>query len=305
MTQSDEESDDYTVEEEPERYHVEGLHRGGKKGADAGPFFGDIEQMRVGQAEWPGKTDAGLIAGSREDPILFGGVGYPLLSDLALGNVIAYHVADWELPGVAVADFSHTPVAAYQTISAAEYESVVLVGADNRGAEPNDGQPSDNPGAIHEFGPDEVDIPEDRMTELVGQGAMGLNTLNNVIIIMRAFDGFPDDVTVIGVEPEYDSWGMNVTEFTEPVEAAMEEVFDRILLTLKEKVEAADTDIPGGSAALEEAVEAVEIEDPLDVPELEEELGATELEEALETAEPDGAPETDGAAEDADGDDLS
>lgn len=206
---------------ESERYHIEGEHRSGETES---LFSGSNEVI---QGESFG-TSPGLIAGDRSDPVLLAGVGYPLLGDLALGSVVAYRAAKWDLPGVAVADCSHTPVAAYQTITETDYEVVLLVGTDKRGAELNDGTPSDNPGAIHEYGPESIDIPDDRIKDLVGQGAMGLNTLENVIIVTKALGEFPDQTHVIAVEPAYDSWGMNVDEFTDPVDDALEEVLDRV-----------------------------------------------------------------------------
>lgn len=211
---------------DPERFHIEGEHRSG----DAGPLDG-VSAASRGESFG---TNAGLVAGDRDDPVLVAGVGYPLLADMALGTVAAYRVAEWDLPGVAVADCSHTPVAAYQTITEADYEAVLLVGAEKRGGEINDGHPSEDPGAVHEYGPGDVAVPDDdAITELVGQTAMGLNTLENVVVVTRALGEFPDRTRVLAVEPAYDSWGMNVDEFSDPVEAALEEVLERSLSFLE------------------------------------------------------------------------
>ena len=209
---------------DPERYHVRGEHRADEDGER--PLFAGVTGASYGESFG---TEAGLIAGTSEDPVLVAGVGYPLLSDLAFGTVVAHLVADWDLPGVAVADLSHTPVAAYQTISAGDYETVLLVGAEKRGGDLNDGTPSADPGAIHEYAPDAVELPEDGLTELVGQTAMGFNTLENVVIVTRAFGSFPEETGVIAVEPAYDSWGMAVDEFSGPVDEAFDEVVARLL----------------------------------------------------------------------------
>ena len=76
-------------------------------------------------------------------------------------------------------------------------------------------------------------MPDDRIADLVGQTAMGLNTLENVVVVTKALGEFPDRTKVLGVEPAYDSWGMTVEEFTDPVEAAREEVLDRTLSFLE------------------------------------------------------------------------
>lgn len=210
---------------------------GSKEGAgSSGRLFGTLaggEHVDATGAA-TGAAEPGLIAGSPDDPVLVAGVGYPLLSDLAFGTVVAQVVASWQLPGVAVADMSHTPVAAYQTITAGEYEQVVIVGAEKRGGEVNDGDPSMDPGAIHEYSPSAVSMPSDSLTALVGQTAMGLNTVENVVVVTRALGSFPTDARVITVEPAYDSWGMPVHEFSDPVQAAFEPVLTRILDQLED-----------------------------------------------------------------------
>lgn len=226
MTDTDQDGRD-----EPERHHIRGDHRAPED--EDRPLFASVTEPRHGESFG---TEAGLIAGTGEAPVLVAGVGYPLLSDLALGTVVAHRVAAWDLPGVAVADLSHTPVAAYQTFSEGEYETILLAGAEKRGGELNDGTPSADPGAVHEYSPDEVTVPDDRLTELVGQTAMGFNTLENVVIVTRAFGSFPEDTTVIAVEPAYDSWGMTVDEFSDPVEAALDETLDRVLAEVRNRL---------------------------------------------------------------------
>lgn len=191
--------------------------------ADAGPLFGD--QFRPGESG----IDAGLIAGEPTDPILVAGVSYPLLGDLAVGTVVAYRVAEWDLPGVAVADCSHTPVAAYQTISNGDHDAVVLVGAEKRGGELNDGTPSESPGAIHEYDVHEYDVPDEQVVERIGESAMGSNTVENVLVVAKTLEGLPDDGWVVTIEPGYDSWGTNVDEFTDPVAEAVDDIYDRVL----------------------------------------------------------------------------
>ncbi len=178
-------------------------------------------------------TDAGLIAGSRSASALVVGVGYPYLSDLAVGNVVADHVAAWGLPDVAVTDCSHTPIAAYQSITAGTYDHVVIVGARKRGDGINTGTESDDPGTIHAYRPDEVDVPDTGLVERVAECAMGSNTVANVVIITQALGEFPEDTLIVDVEPKYDSWGFDVTEFSPPVADALENVLDLLLAHLE------------------------------------------------------------------------
>ncbi|WP_396611347.1 hypothetical protein ACH9L7_14205 [Haloferax sp. S1W] len=190
--------------------------------AETGPLF-DAE-YRPGESG----ADAGLVAGSPEDPVLVAGVGYPLLGDLAIGTVVAYRIAALDLPGVAVADCSNTPVAAYQTISEGDYQTLVLVGAEKRGGELNDGTPSETPGAVHEYDGDAFDVPSEQLADLVGESAMGSNTVENVLVVTRTLGDLPEDTHVLTVEPGYDSWGMTVDEFTDPVAAVLDDVIERV-----------------------------------------------------------------------------
>ena len=205
-----------------------------RDGTESGPLFDEAYR--------PGETDAeaGLVAGDPTDPVLVAGVGYPLLGDLAVGTVVAYRVAGWDLPGVAVADCSHTPVAAYQILTAGDYGTLILVGAEKRGGELNDGTPSEAPGAVHERDVADFAADDDRIVERIGESAMGSNTVENVVAVSRALGDLPADTRVLTVEPGYDSWGMNVDEFTDPVEEALEEVLERVLEHLDDALDGAD-----------------------------------------------------------------
>lgn len=191
--------------------------------AESGPLFG--EAYRPGESG----ENAGLVTGDTDDSVLVAGVGYPLLGDLAIGTVVAYRVAAWELPDVAVADCSNTPVAAYQTITDGDHQHLIVVGPEKRGGELNDGTPSESPGEIHEYTVDDFEAPDDRLVELIGESAMGSNTVENVMIVSDALGDLPADTHVVTVEPGYDSWGMTVDEFTEPVDAVLDEVVERVL----------------------------------------------------------------------------
>lgn len=210
-----------------------------RDGEEAGFFYDEAYK--------PGEVgaEAGIIAGSHHDEVLVTGVGYPLLSDLAFGTVLAYRVADLVIPGVAVADSSHTPIAAYQTLTDGDYHTAIMVGAEKRGEnELNDGNPSENPGRVHEFGAEEYDVPdEEELVDLVGESAMGSNTVENVLVVSRAFGGLPETTHVVTAEVGYDSWGMNVDEFTDPVEAAFDEALDRIIDLIDD---ALDEDVRAG-----------------------------------------------------------
>jgi Ni,Fe-hydrogenase maturation factor len=208
-----------------------------RRGTEA--VFQDRDRPGSGHGTSKGRsfgTDAGLIAGSKDASALVVGVGYPYLSDLAFGNVVADRVARWNLPNVAVADCSHTPIAAYQSITGGTYDHVVIVGARKRGDGLNTGTESENPGAIHTYRPSDITVPTDDLVERIAECAMGSNTVENVVVTTRTLDGFPDDTLVVDVEPKYDSWGFAVGEFSPPVAEALEDVLDLVLNHLETAV---------------------------------------------------------------------
>lgn len=186
-----------------------------------------------------GDADVGLIAGHRDDPVVVCGVGYPSLSDLAFGTVLAYHVAALDIPGVAVADASHTPITAYQTLDEGDYSTAIVVGAEKRGGGVvADGTPSRTPGKIREFDAREYPEPhEEELVNRVAESALGSNTVDNVVHISAGFGALPETTHVVTVEVGYDSWGMNVDEFTDPVNAARETVLDRVVSLIDDALE--------------------------------------------------------------------
>jgi Ni,Fe-hydrogenase maturation factor len=224
---------------EPSEQLFDGRAGSLRDATESGPLFTDA--YRPGESN----EEGGLVAGDSTDPVLVAGVGYPLLGDLALGTVVAYRVAGWDLKGVAVADCSHTPVAAYQTITAGDYESVLLVGTEKRGGDLNDGSPSESPGAIHEYEVADFEVDETDVVQRIGESAMGSNTVENVVVVSEALGELPDDTRIFAVEPGYDSWGMTVDEFTEPVEDALDDMLDRVLAALDDAL--GDVDRPAPS----------------------------------------------------------
>lgn len=230
--------DNTEASDEPADQLFDGRAGSLRDATESGPLFADA--YRPGESNEEGS----LIAGDLTDPVLVAGVGYPLLGDLALGTVVAYRVAEWGLQGVAVADCSHTPVAAYQTITAGDYESVLLVGTEKRGGELNDGSPSETPGAVHEYEVADFEVDEADIVQRIGESAMGSNTIENVVVVSEALGELPEDTRIIAVEPGYDSWGMNVDEFTEPVEDALDDVLDRVLAALDDALGGANRPSP-------------------------------------------------------------
>lgn len=204
--------------------------------AERGQTVSDQPRPGSGHGHSKGRsygTTAGLIAGDRSASQLVVGVGYPYLSDLAVGNVVADRLGKCQLPDVAVADCSHTPIAAYQTITVGEYDTVVVVGARKRGDGLNTGTPSADPGRIHTYPTADVPVPESDIVDRLAECAMGSNTVENVVITTKALGEFPADSTVIDIEPEYDSWGLTVDEFSPSVADRFDDFLDRVLECLE------------------------------------------------------------------------
>lgn len=174
-------------------------------------------------------SESGRIHGTKTDPLFVGGVGYPYLGDLAIGTVVAHRLAEREPEGVAVADLSHTPIASVQTIAEGEHQAVLLVGAEKRGGALNDGEPSEDPGRVRAYDAADVEpVDHDEAVRLLGQGAMGLITVRNVVRIGKALGSLPERTRAITVEPAYDSWGREIETFSEEVEPALEDVIERL-----------------------------------------------------------------------------
>lgn len=200
--------------------------------AERGRTVSDHPRLGSGHGHSKGRsygTTAGLIAGDRSASQLVVGVGYPYLSDLAVGNVVADRLAKYDLSDVAVADCSHTPIAAYQTITVSEYDTVVIAGARKRGDGLNTGTPSDDPGRIRTYPTADISVPENDIVDRLAECAMGSNTVENVVISTKALDEFPPDSTVVDIEPEYDSWGFTVDEFSPAVADSFDDFLNTIL----------------------------------------------------------------------------
>jgi Ni,Fe-hydrogenase maturation factor len=208
------------------------FHQDPQTAAERGHEISDQQSDGSGHGYSKGRsygTAAGLIAGDRTASQLVVGVGYPYLSDLAVGNVVADRAAEWDLPEVAVADCSHTPIAAYQTISKGDYDNVVVVGARKRGDGLNTGSPSDDPGKIHTYSTETVEVPEEDIVNRIAECAMGSNTVENVVIITKALGEFPSGSKIIDIEPKYDSWGYAIEEFSPAVSNSFDQLIELVL----------------------------------------------------------------------------
>lgn len=131
--------------------------------------------------------------------VLVGGVGYRFTRDLAFGPLVVdrLRAAAWP-DGVEVEDLSYAPIAIVQRWQQAPYDRVVLIGAAPRGEEP---------GTLRRFCPSGL-LPDPEETQRrVAEALTGVISLDNLVVVTRAFGALPRDVEVIEVEPHDVGWG--------------------------------------------------------------------------------------------------
>ncbi len=150
-------------------------------------------------------------------PILIAGVGYTCLRDLSFGPVLVDRLKALPWPeGVEIEDLSCSPIAAFHKFTETRYRKIVLVGAVKRGREP---------GTISRYRPDGPLPNEAEIQARIGEGVTGVVSLESILIVCRFFEAMPEDVVVLEVEPEDESWGEG---FTPGVEKALEQVIEMV-----------------------------------------------------------------------------
>ncbi len=149
--------------------------------------------------------------------VLIGGVGYTCLRDLSFGPVLVDRLKSLPWPeGVEIEDLSYSPIAVFQGLTERKPDKVVFLGAVKRGREP---------GSIHRYMPAGPLPDETEIQARIGEGVTGVISLDSLLIICRFFEALPEDVVVIEVEPEDESWGEG---FTPGVEKALEQIITMV-----------------------------------------------------------------------------
>ena len=149
--------------------------------------------------------------------VLVGGVGYRNLRDGSVGPWVADTLAAEAPNGVEVEDLSYGPVQILHNLQdRPPYDRLVLVGAVRRGREP---------GTIEHYRWDGRLPPSDEIQERVAEAVTGVIALDNVLVVVGAFGGLPDDVRVVEVEPAAEGWGEG---FSAEVGAKLPEVLEAV-----------------------------------------------------------------------------
>lgn len=130
---------------------------------------------------------------------LVAGIGYAYQSDLAAGlwviQTLQQRLGDHA--GVEILDLSLDPIAAFQRIRDARYERIIFVTAIKRGRAG---------GSLSVSRPDGP-LPPEEVQARIGELAMGAIHLGHLLAMCRYYHTLPEDVTVIEVEPVWETWG--------------------------------------------------------------------------------------------------
>ncbi|MDQ6783989.1 MAG: hydrogenase maturation protease [Actinomycetota bacterium] len=160
---------------------------------------------------------------------LVGGIGLPWLRDLDFGTQFIRRVEGRDWPSdVVLEDLSYAAHRVLHRLQELQPVKVVLVGAMPREVDPA--------GTIRRYRLDLTPPPagevHERLTEAVG----GIIDLDHTLAVVRHWEGFPPDTTVIEVEPADRSFGLG---FSDPVEAAVEPVLAMVLQEVRGELAAA------------------------------------------------------------------
>jgi hydrogenase maturation protease len=149
--------------------------------------------------------------------VLVCGVGYRFLRDNALGVYITDTLGPQATNGVEFEDLGYHPVGFTQNLNERpDYDRIVFVGAVNREREP---------GTVTAYRYDHVLPDVKEIQERVGDSVTGSISLDNLIIVSEAFKALPEDVWVVEVEPDDETWGEG---FSDIVEAKLPEIEETV-----------------------------------------------------------------------------
>lgn len=145
---------------------------------------------------------------------LVGGVGYHDLCDFSVGPVLAGRMAGETWPAsVTVEDLSYGPVAVLHRLGeeAPPFDRLVVVGAVRRGREA---------GSVAAYRWD-GDLPDTEAIQArVAEAVTAVVGVENLVIVVAALGGAPDEVYVVEIEPWIEAMG---DDLSPPVERAAEE----------------------------------------------------------------------------------
>lgn len=149
--------------------------------------------------------------------VLVGGVGYRNLRDYSVGPWFVDKHAARSNSDLEVEDVSYHPVGLSQNLTERKpYDRVVLVGTVARGRPP---------GTVRSYRWSGELPPVEEIQARIAEAVTGVISLENVLVVVGALGGFPEDVRVVEVEPAAEDWG---DSFSTQVEARLEEIEEAV-----------------------------------------------------------------------------
>jgi hydrogenase maturation protease len=151
--------------------------------------------------------------------VLVSGIGYSNMSDMSFGRVLLGELEkmDWS-DNVHVEDLNFGPIMIYQWLEEfpVKFDKAVLVSAAKRGREP---------GTLEVYRWQDPQPSEDEIQASIGEAVTGVLSLENLLIVCGHFGVFPEDVTIVEIEPQNDEYGL---EFSPVVAAKVSEAIELV-----------------------------------------------------------------------------
>ncbi len=151
--------------------------------------------------------------------ILVSGIGYSNMSDMSFGRVLLGELEKMEWSeNVHVEDLNFGPIMIYQWLEEfpVKFDKAVLVSAAKRGREP---------GTLEVYRWQDPQPSEDEIQASIGEAVTGVLSLENLLIVCGHFGVFPEDVTIVEIEPQNDEYGL---EFSPVVAAKVSEAIELV-----------------------------------------------------------------------------
>jgi len=151
--------------------------------------------------------------------ILIAGVGHFSLRDLRFGQKVVEKIKLLNLPSeIEVEDASYGAIAFMHKLQEKKYDKIIFVGAIQK-----DGKP----GTVYKYKPT-IDITDEAQIQArIEESLEGVISLDHILVICKFYKFLPEEVIVIGVEPEeYQSYGLKLSQ---SVRAVLEHVVHLVL----------------------------------------------------------------------------
>ena len=136
--------------------------------------------------------------------VLIAGVGYQFLRDMSAGPALIELMAPMQWPeGVEFEDLSYGPVGVMHNLDARlPYHQIIFIAGIKRNRQP---------GAIYSYRWEAPVATDEAVHECMTEAIGGVISLDNLLVIASYFKKLPDNVTVIEIEAEEDTWGEGFT----------------------------------------------------------------------------------------------